>query len=61
MTIRRSHLPPATGVALTAALGAACGWTNTVTHLLDVVLCWYVKRLERRVIAFEQHRSGACS
>ena len=36
MTTRRSHLHPATGVALTAAFGAASGWTNTVTHLLDV-------------------------
>ena len=60
MTTRRSHLHPATGVTLTAAFGAASGWTNTVRHLLDVLLCWHLKRLERRVVAFEQSRSCAC-
>ena len=61
MTTRRSHLHPATGVALTAALGAASGWTNTVTHLLDVLLCWYVKRLERQMAQLDPRGTPTCS
>ena len=61
MTTRRSHLHPAADAVQTAASGATSRWTNAMTHLLDVLLCWYVKRLERRVVAFEQSQSGACS
>jgi len=60
MTTRQSHLHPAADVVQTAALGAASRWTNAITHLLDGLLCWYVKRLERRAVAFERHRSCAC-